>query len=316
MGQENEVKTVRVDDPVAPDAAAAQPAIPCIVHFSGRLTGVTYWLSSEKELIIGRAPEADVCIQDRRVSQRHARVVVSPEGAVFVEDLGSTNGTYVNGKKVTRSTLRDGDKVHISRHYILKFCYEENVPPDVIGRSGADATRDALTGVYARQYLLMRIDEDFIQARQQNEDLALLILAVDDFAKINETHGRNTGNMVLREVAKVVSSMPHREAVLARYENDAFALLLRNLSEGGTVVLAQRIRRAVRDHDFIRKSKKIPVTVSLGIGMLTRNMKNPMDFVREVQSYLDKAKKAGRDTINGSQSIRTIFRQIANKNAA
>jgi len=315
VGQKNEVKTVRVDEPVTPDAAG-QAAIPCIVHFSGRLTGVTYWLSSDKELIIGRAPEADVCIQDRRVSQRHARVIVSPEGAVYVEDLGSTNGTYVNGKKVTRCELHEGDKVHVSRHYILKFYYEENVPPEVTGRSGADATRDALTGVYARQYLLTRIDEDFVQARKQNEDLALLIFSVDGFAKINETHGRDTGDMVLREVAKVVSSIPHREAVLARYENDAFALFLRNLSEGGTVVLAQRIRRAVRDHDFTREGKKIPVTVSLGIGMLTKNMNNPMDLIREVQTYLDKAKKAGRDTINGSQSIRAIFRQIANKNAA
>jgi len=276
------------------------------------MTGVSYWLSSDKELIIGRSPEADVCIQDRRVSQRHARVVVGPQGAVFVEDLGSTNGIYVNGKKVMRQALSDGDKVYISRHYILKFCYETNVASAAAG----EATRDAQTGIYTRQYLLTRIDEDFIQARKQNEDLTLLIFAIDGFAKIGETHGKDASDSVLRQIAKVVGSIPQREAVLARYENGTFALLLRNLSEGGTVVLAQRIRRTVKTHRFIHDGKRIPVTVSLGIGTLTKKMKTASDLVREAQAYLDMAKRAGRDTINGSQSIRAIFRQISNKHAA
>ncbi len=316
MGQENEEKTVRVDDPVTPAAVAGQPATPCIVHFSGRLTGVTYWLSSNKELIIGRAPESDVCIRDQPVSQRHARVVVSPEGVVFVEDLGSTNGTYVNGEKVMRHALHDGDKILIPPRNILKFCHEVNVAPEAAGRSGADATRDALTGVYTKQYMLMRIDEDFVQARKQNEDLALLMVAVDDFAKINETRGPDTGDRVLREVTKVVSSVLRQEDVFARYGTDTFAILLRNLSEAGTVVLAQRIRRAVKYHHFIHEGKKIRVTVSLGIDSLAKKMKNALDLIRAVQAHLDKAKSAGHDTINGSQSIRAIFRQIANKHAA
>jgi hypothetical protein len=58
------------------------------------------------------------------------------------------------------------------------------------------------------------------------------------------------------------------------------------------------------------------VTVSLGIGSLTKNMKNAMDLIREVQAHLDKARSVGHDTINGSQSIRDIFRQIGNKHVA
>jgi two-component system cell cycle response regulator len=316
MGQENEEKTLRVEERVATDADDTQAAIPCIVHFSGRMTGVAYWLSCNKELIIGRSSKADVCIQDRRVSQRHARVVVTPEGEVFVEDLGSTNGIYVNGKKVTRHTLKDGDKVHVSRHYILKFCYEKNVSPEVAGLNGSQATRDRLTGVYTKQHLLTQMDRDFDLARKQNEDLALLLFAVDDFTRIGKMHGRDSSNMVLRQIAKLVGGMPHREAVLARYDTDTFALYLRNLGEGGTVVLAQRIRRAVKSHRFVCQGEEVPVTVSLGIGTLAKGMKNAMDLMREVQTYLDKAKRAGSDTINGSHSIRSIFRQIANKHVA
>jgi diguanylate cyclase (GGDEF)-like protein len=316
MGDEKEDKTVRIDDRVKPDAVSGRSAMPCIVHFSDTLTGVTHWLSPSKELLIGRAPEADVCIPDKRVSQRHARVVTSPGGAVFIEDLGSTNGTYVNGEKVMRRALRDGDEVLLLPDYILKFCHQVNVAPEVAGRSGTDATRDTRTGDDARRDMLMRIDRDFIQARKLSEDLALLMVAVDGFAKIDEAHGQDAGDMVLREVTQVVGTVLRREDVLAQYENNTFAILLHNLNESGTVVLAQRIRRAVKYHHFSHKGEKIRVTVSLGIGSLTKNMKNAMDLIREVQAHLDKARSVGHDTINGSQSIRDIFRQIGNKHVA
>jgi diguanylate cyclase (GGDEF)-like protein len=316
MSDQNEEKTVRVDDRVTSDGASGRPAMPCIVHTSDTLTDTVYRLSADKELKIGRAPENDVCIRDQSVSQHHARVVLTPTGAVFVEDLGSTNGTYVNGEKVVRHTLWDGDKVHIGPHQVLEFCYQVNAAPAAAGNGEADATRDALTGVYVKQYLLMRIEKDFIRAKMRHQDLALLMFDVDSFDEIKETHGPDAGDMVLREVAKVVSSVLRREDIFARYDKHTFMVLLRNQTEAAVVVLAQRIGRVVKYHPFLHEGKKIRVTVSLGVGTLTRNMKNAMDLISEVQAYLDKARRAGRDTINGSQSMRVIFRQMANRHVA
>lgn len=300
--------------------------MPCIVNFTGTETGVTHWLYTNKELLIGRAPEANVCIPDQRVSMRHARVIVSPEGAVLVEDLGSTNGTYVNGEKVMRRALRDGDEILLLPDHRLKFCYRVNVTAETAKKSEADATRDARTGNiatrdartddYARQEVLRRIDQDFEQAKKQNEDLALMMVVVDGFAKIAETHGQDAAAMVLREAKKLVSSALHQKEPLAKYDNDTFVILLHKLNEAETVVLAQRIRRTVKFHHFIHAGERFRVTVSLGIGNLTTNMKNAMDLIREVQAHLDKAKSVGSDTINGSQSIRTIFRQLGNKHVA
>ena len=316
MGNDNEEKTDRVDDHVTSGGASDRPATPCIVHTSDTLTDTVYWLSADKELKIGRAPENDVCIRDQSISQHHARVVLTPKGAVFVEDLGSTNGTYVNGEKVVRHALWDGDKVHLGPHHVLKFCHQVNVAPEAAGSGEAGATRDALTGVYARQYLLMRIDEDFIRAKMRHEDLALLMFDVDSFEEIKEMHGPGTCDMVLREVAKVVSSVLRREDIFARYDEHTFVVRLRNLTEAAVVVLAQRIGRVVKYHSYPHEGKKIRVTLSVGIGSLTRNMKNAMDLISEVQAYLEKARRAGRDTINGSQSIRVILRQMANRHVA
>ena len=314
MGKDNAEKTDRVNDRLTSVGASGRPAMPCLVRVSDTVTDAVCWLSSDKECKIGRAAENDVCIRDQSVSQRHARVVLTPAGEVFVEDLGSTNGTYVNGEKVVRRTLRDGDKVHVGPRHALEFRYQVNDAP--AGSGEADATRDALTGVYVGQYLLMRIDEDFARARRQHENLTLLLFVVDGFDEIEEMHGPGAGDTVLREVAKAVSSVLRREDIFARYDHHTFAVLLRNQEQAAVVALAQRIGRAVKFHDFSKEGKKVRVTVSLGIGSLTRNMKNAMDLISEAQAFLDKARRAGRDTINGSQSIRAIFRQMANRNVA
>ncbi|MDH3370345.1 MAG: GGDEF domain-containing protein [Gammaproteobacteria bacterium] len=326
MDQENEEKTVLIDVRVKPDARSGRPAMPCIVHSFGTAAGVTHWLSTNKEFLIGRSPEADVCIPDRLVSQRHARMIVCPEGAVFIEDLGSTNGTYVNDEKVMRRALRDGDEVLLLPDYRLKFCYQVNAITEAAEKSEAEATQDAKTGNvatldtracnYTRKEILIQIDQDFIQAKKQNEDLALLMVAIDGFAKINQIHGQEAAAMVLREVTKVVNSVLRREDVLARYNNDTFVILLHKMNEAAVVVLSQRIRRSVKYHHFIHAGERIGVTVSLGIGCLTRKMKSAMNLIQQVQAYLDKAKSVGPDTVNGSQSICTIFHQIGNKRVA
>ena len=314
MGKDNAENTDRIDESVTSAGTSDRPVMPCIVRVSDTLAETVYWLSRDKECTIGRAPENDVCIRDRSVSQRHAHIALTPAGEVFVEDLDSTNGTYVNGEKIVRRALRDGDKVYIGPRHALEFRYRVNTAQ--AGGDEADANRDALTGIHAGRYLLMRIDEDFARARRQHENLALLLFDVDSFDEIEEMHGQDVGNRVLREVAEVVGSVLRREDIFARYDHHTFAVLLRNQEEAAVVALAQRIGRAVKFHDFSKEGKKVRVTVSLGIGSLMRNMKNAMDLISEVQAFLDKARRAGRDTINGSQSIRAIFRQMANRRVA
>jgi|GEM_PF-1432690 len=316
MVKDNDEITDRVDDRAALVGASGRPATPCVVHISGTLTDTVYWLSADKELKIGRAPENDLCIRDQSVSQFHARVVLTPKGAIFVQDLGSTNGTFVNGEKVVRHTLWDGDKIHIGRQQVLRFCFQADAQPEAVGSSMTDATRDALTGVYTRQYALTRIEKDFIQAKMRHQDLALLMFDVDGFEEIKEAHGPGTCDMVLCEVAKVVSSVLRREDIFVRYDEHTFAVLLRYQTEAAVVALAQRIGRVVKYHPYPHEGKKIRVTLSLGISSLTRKMKNAMDLISEVQACLEKARRAGHDTINGTQSMRVVFRQMANRHVA
>ncbi len=314
MGKDNADITDRISERVTPAGTSGRSAQPCIVRVSDTLGETICWLSRDKACTVGRAADSDVCIRDRSVSQRHARIALAPSGEAIVEDLASTNGTYVNGEKIVRRVLRDGDKVHIGPRHLLEFRYQINAAAASGGE--ADADRDALTGVYTGQYLLRRINEDFARALKQRENLALLLFDVDSFGEIEEMHGPDMANRVLREIAEVVGSVLRREDIFARYDQHTFAVLLCNQEEAAVVALAQRIGRAVKFHDFSKNGKKARVTVSLGIGSLTRNMKSAMELVSDVQAFLDKARRAGRDTINGSHSIRAIFRQMANRHVA
>ena len=316
MIHEDEEKTVSIDSRFAPKPIAGQQPEPSIMFLTGTLAGATYWLSTQKELIIGREPENDVCIQDRRVSRQHARIGIMADGAVCIEDMGSTNGTYVNGDKIARRALKDGDQVHIGPHYMLKFCYQINPASKTPRQNGIDKTRDPLTGVFTKDYLVSRINEVLADARKHRGDLTLLMFDVDGFRQINAEYGESTGDRVLQEIVKLVGPTLRRDDVFARHDNDSFMILPSNSDESAAVVLAQRVRRAVKYNNIDHKGKPIPVTISLGIGVLTAKMKNAVDLIRDVQEQLDRAKSKGQDNINGSQSIRSILRYLARQRVA
>ena len=85
---------------------------------SGKYQGGEYPLSEGQEIVIGRSSELDMVLVEEMVTRKHARIALS-EGVITIEDLGSTNGTFVNGEKVERGTLKEGDRVLVGTN-ILK----------------------------------------------------------------------------------------------------------------------------------------------------------------------------------------------------
>jgi len=85
---------------------------------SGKYQGGEYPLGEGQEIVIGRSSELDMVLVEEMVSRKHARIALS-EGVITIEDLGSTNGTFVNGEKVDRGTLKEGDRVLVGTN-ILK----------------------------------------------------------------------------------------------------------------------------------------------------------------------------------------------------
>ncbi|WP_224364973.1 PAS domain S-box protein [Hyalangium versicolor] len=114
--------------PLAPPSAATGACLILISTAMPASIGKAFPLG-QGEYVLGRGSEADIRIDDHGVSRRHARIVRTAEGSCHVTDLGSTNGTYLNGVSVTTTELREGDRLQIGTGTVFRFSVRDQLEP-------------------------------------------------------------------------------------------------------------------------------------------------------------------------------------------
>ncbi|MDF1564161.1 MAG: GGDEF domain-containing protein [Deltaproteobacteria bacterium] len=256
------------------------------------------------EMLIGRAPECDIMLDDDGVSRKHARLICRPDGSVSILDLGSTNGTWVKSQRVDLRSLQDGDRIQIGSTSILKYGYQDSVEEQFHAQLYESATQDGLTGVYNKRFFLDRLDQEFAWHRRHQAPLTLMLFDIDHFKKTNDTFGHAAGDFVLKQLALVVLAQVRTEDIFARYGGEEFACILRQTRSQEGFVLAERIRRAVEDHRFLFRSQiqevEIPTTISVGVCELKPTVKDIAAFIEATDRYLYRAKAAGRNRVESS----------------
>jgi diguanylate cyclase (GGDEF)-like protein len=267
---------------------------PYLIVIAGRQVGKQYKLT-EAEMVIGRADDCQVRLEDDGVSRKHARVV-HKGGAHVLEDMGSTNGTFANGAKVEGHTLRDGDKIQIGSSTVLKFTVQDSLEENAQRSLYDSATRDGLTGAYNKKSFAERLRTEFSFAQRRAGELSLVLFDIDHFKRVNDTHGHLAGDHVLRELAAVVTRQLRTEDMFARYGGEEFGLILRETEVEKAHAIAERIRRAVQAHPFVHEGTRIPVTISLGVAALdVARHRDAKALVAAADELLYAAKHAGRN---------------------
>ncbi len=209
-----------------------------------------------------------------------------------------------------------GDAVRFTRHHaadflahlavIASFCLENAVNRARLVRSGHT---DMLTGWHNRRYLQSRLGEELARAQRQQRPLACVLLDVDFFKRVNDTHGHLAGDCVLREVAHRVEAEVRAGDVAARFGGEEFALLLPDTGLEDAAATAERIRAAVsRVPIQADDTDAITVTVSLGVAIVVPP-KERVDLKRlgdqllaEADAALYRAKAAGRDRVQCAEA--------------
>lgn len=267
----------------------------CVIVIAGPNIGEMHTLDADG--IVGRQEDAWVCLNDSEVSRQHARF--EPRGdAVFVQDLGSTNGTFVNGQQVTEHQLSDGDKIQIGSTTVLKFGYQDDLEREFQQQMYESALRDGLTGAYNKKHFLERLDSEFAFAKRHGTPVVLIMFDIDCFKDVNDTWGHLAGDHVLTMLTQQLLNTIRREDVFGRYGGDEFALITRgiNLTEGN--VLADRIRRKIEHTEFRWEKQHIPVTVSMGVAWSeTADIKDPKALLTAADGALYAAKQNGRNRV-------------------
>ena len=252
----------------------------------------------DKEVItIGRGRDNDVVLPSDCVSRRHARIE-QRDGHVYLVDLASTNGTYINDepRPVRDRKLQRGDQIKVG-DTIFKHLAGSDVELQYHEVIFSMAVTDGLTSLSNRKQLDAFLQEEFTRARRHRRDLSVLMIDIDHFKSINDSHGHLTGDTVLRGVAMILQKRLRPIDRLGRYGGEEFCALLPETSVASAARIAEELRAIVESHVFVADESKIRVTVSIGVSALQVHME-PVDLYRIADEHLYAAKRAGRNRVS------------------
>jgi diguanylate cyclase (GGDEF)-like protein len=257
----------------------------------------------ERRVIIGRDPAAELSITDARASKQHAAVeaVEGWAGRVHYEirDLGSTNGTAVNGKLVKRTRkLKDGDKISFA-NTVVRFSLADEVDAAFHDQVEALLSKDALTGLLAPRKFDAALEEAFRAARAKDAKLALLVLDLDNLKAINDTHGHTLGAFTIAEVGRLLAETIGTRGVATRFGGDEFAAFLPACDAAAARVIAEEIRERLHDHRFAHEKVVVHPTLSIGVAALGKATKSVKAFFDAADRALYRAKAKGKDRVEG-----------------
>jgi two-component system cell cycle response regulator len=249
------------------------------------------------ESVIGRGTAATIRLGDDGISRRHARVIAE-NNTVRIEDLGSSNGTLVNGNLVKEVVLRDGDKIQFGSSTILKFTYHDKLEENFQRAMYDAALRDDLTKAFNKKYFIDRIEQEVVLARKHNAALSLVMFDVDHFKHVNDTFGHVAGDYVLAKLAEITQGIVRTEDVFARYGGEEFAILCRGVALLSAGSLAERLRGCVEATELVFDMREIPVTISLGVAAFPDvQAQNGTELIGAADEALYAAKHAGRNRV-------------------
>ncbi len=252
-------------------------------------------------VIIGRHPDCTVVLRDEGISRRHASVQHIDAGKILIQDLGSTNGIYFKGQKVSQTVLSDGQKILLGRRIMLKFTYQDKLEESYLREMYETTTRDGLTGIFNRNYLMQKMKTDLSFARRHRIPYTLLLIDIDFFKRVNDTYGHQSGDQVLIGVAKGILSAIRTEDVLARYGGEEFAILAPGTDADGAQVLGERVRSHVATiavPALDGSGNVLKVTASVGVATVhPKAIVDSAKLISVADNCLYEAKRNGRNRV-------------------
>jgi diguanylate cyclase (GGDEF)-like protein len=266
---------------------------PRLIVVSGMMLGLQIELR-EEAVTIGRASECALSLQHPSVSRHHCEI--SRDGnRYFLEDLGSTNRTYLNGKAIRREELHDGDQISVGNNAIKFFTgssLEAKYHDELIDL----AIYDSLTGFYNRRHFRTLLDEEIDRAKG-TVPISVLMMDLDHFKDINDRYGHLVGDQVLTSAAQIMRTSAPAEAPFGRLGGEEFALILHGKTLNESIAFAESLRKAIESKPIETRDQRLPITISIGVAQTNEKFKNSAELLSAADDRLYRAKQAGRNRV-------------------
>ena len=158
--------------------------------------------------------------------------------------------------------------------------------------------RDPLTGLYNRRYMQETLEREIKRAQRDSKPISLLMLDVDHFKVVNDTHGHDAGDLVLKSLARFLAGNLRGEDVACRYGGEEFILIMPGLSLADSGIKAEHIRRGVESSLQVPYlDQTLSVTVSIGVASFPEHGTQVDQLITMVDDALYAAKNSGRNRI-------------------
>lgn len=286
---------------------------PALVFLSGELIAVPIPLERE-EVILGRALEADVRVNDTQVSRQHARIMAMINPATgttdyILNDLDSRNGTFLNGRRVRREILENGDKITVGET-ILRFDLLDEIDREYQRQIHRLISHDDLTGLLSSRSFFSELRREAGRATAENRPFCVLMMDGDYFKNVNDTYGHLTGSKTIEEIGFSIMTNLRSGDAAARFGGDEFAAFLLDAEMPQALVAAERMRESIESYNFsvVRQGKEKEthhITVSVGVASFPDDSSDPIELVEMADSALYRAKREGRNRVAAYRDIST-----------
>ena len=269
-----------------------------IAHPDGKRLGTRFRVRPGTALVLGRSTEAEISLPEvLSLSRRHARLCHRGE-EVTLEDEGSTNGTFINGRSLAgEQVLCSGDRFQVASVH-FKFLHEKDVEHAYYEAIHHLVTRDGLTDVYNKRKYDEELARELARAVRHQRPLSLIVADLDAFKQVNDTYGHLCGDFVLKEFTNRVRDRLRPEQIFARIGGDEFVILAPETSLEGARVLAEKLRESVAARPFHYASAEVDITCSFGVAELSQGMESPEQLYAGADSALYVSKGDGRNRVS------------------
>jgi len=287
------------DEPGPNSESGGHAILILIAHPENECLGSRTRLEIGSELTVGRDPTCEIAFPEvLSLSRVHARAQFSDNGVV-VEDLESTNGTFVNDRRIVAAiSLSSGDRIQFGALH-FKFFREEDVEAAYHEAIHQLVMQDGLTEIANRRKFNEELSREFARADRHERPLAVVVFDIDRFKQINDTFGHLCGDFVLKRLTRICSKRLRPEQVFARLGGDEFAILSPETSIKGVEILAERLRASIANYHFETDmvSDSFHITCSFGCAEMLSPMKSEAQLFDAADKALYAAKNAGRNRV-------------------
>lgn len=167
------------------------------------------------------------------------------------------------------------------------------------------AIKDSLTGIFNHGLLIELLDKEIAKQERKRYNLCFVMIDIDYFKRVNDTYGHATGDIILKELADILSSSVRKSDTIGRYGGEEFGFILPDISQTEACHLCERIRLNIENHCFNIDGKCVHITISIGI--CYKRAADPISHIDMVKAaddalYISKSKGRNRVEISSIKS--------------